>query len=542
MKRIVFTLVWLMAVLAMSAQTIYPKHEVRAVWLTTIGGLDWPHNYSNGGASAERQKEELRQILNKLQKANVNTVLLQTRVRATTIYPSSMEPWDGCLSGHPGQSPGYDALAFAIDECHKRGMELHAWVVTIPVGKWNALGCARLRQRYPKLIMKIGPDGYMNPESEQTGDYLASMCREIVSNYDVDGIHLDYIRYPETWNRKMNVNAGRQHITSIVRKIHRIVKNEKPWVKMSCSPVGKYDDLTRYWSHGWNANTKVCQDAQGWLRDGLMDELFPMMYFKGNNFFPFAIDWAECSYGRIVAPGLGIYMLHPKELNWSLDIVKRELNVVRDYGMGHCYFRSKFFTDNTKGIYDYVSRQHDRYPALIPPMTWAHPTPPQAPTNLRVAGGSISWSAPRTNGRTPYLLYNIYASRTWPVDVDDVRNLVMPRWQKTKAAIDERMYYAVTAIDRFGNESAPVQMDRGTVVQAAQWLKNDGRYLSIPEKPKVSDAQYLVVETLAGNIVATRPYQGTRVDIRQLAEGVYTLRSVNRRNVTHRLGQFIVKR
>jgi hypothetical protein len=390
--------------------------------------------------------------------------------------------------------------------------------------------------------MKIGPDGYMNPESEQTGDYLASICREIVSNYDVDGIHLDYIRYPETWNRKMNVNAGRQHITSIVRKIHRIVKNEKPWVKMSCSPVGKYDDLTRYWSHGWNANTKVCQDAQGWLRDGLMDELFPMMYFKGNNFFPFAIDWAECSYGRIVAPGLGIYMLHPKELNWSLDIVKRELNVVRDYGMGHCYFRSKIFTDNTKGIYDYVSRQHDRYPALIPPMTWAHPTPPQAPTNLRVAGGSISWSAPRTDGRTPYLLYNIYASRTWPVDVDDVRNLVMPRWQKTKAAIDERMYYAVTAIDRFGNESAPVQMDRGTVVQAAQWLKNDGRYLSIPEKPKVSDAQYLVVETLAGNIVATRPYQGTRVDIRQLAEGVYTLRSVNRRNVTHRLGQFIVKR
>ena len=240
-----------------------PKREVRAVWLTTIGGLDWPHCYSQHNSSMQRQKQELTNILDKLQKAGINTVLLQTRVRGTMIYPSEYEPWDGCLSGFPGKSPGYDPLEFAINECHKRGMELHAWVVTIPVGKWNSLGCKRLRQRFPGVIRNIADEGYMNPEMPETANYLAKLCKEITENYDIDGINLDYIRYPETWKIKVSGNQGRRYITNIVETISKEVKSIKPWVKMSCSPIGKADDLTRYWSHGWNARNAVCQDAQG---------------------------------------------------------------------------------------------------------------------------------------------------------------------------------------------------------------------------------------------------------------------------------------
>lgn len=221
-------------------------------------------------------------------------------------------------------------------------MELHAWVVTLPVGKWNKLGCKRLAARHPELIKKIGPDGYMNPEDPRTASYLADMCEEIARNYDVDGIHLDYIRYPETWKLKVSASQGREYITSIVRRIHDKVKALKPWIKMSCSPVGKFDDLSRYWSHGWNAYSKVCQDAQGWLRDGLMDALFPMMYFRDNQFFPFAIDWAEQSHGRIVAPGLGIYFLDPKEGKWSIADVTREMEVCRQYGLGHAFSVAAF--------------------------------------------------------------------------------------------------------------------------------------------------------------------------------------------------------
>ena len=119
--------------------TAQPKYEVRAVWLTTIGGIAWPRTYAHDGIGIAEQKRQFIDILDRLQQVGINTVLLQTRVRATTIYPSETEPWDGCLSGNPGKSPGYDALQFAIDECHRRGMELHAWVVTIPVGKWVAL-------------------------------------------------------------------------------------------------------------------------------------------------------------------------------------------------------------------------------------------------------------------------------------------------------------------------------------------------------------------------------------------------------------------
>ena len=333
MKKIIGILILVCLFFNTYAQS--PKHEVRAVWLTTIGGIDWPHSYH-----AEAQKRELSETLDKLKQAGINTILIQTRVRGTTIYPSAIEPWDGCITGTPGKRATYDPLQLCIDECHKRGMECHAWIVTIPVGKWNKLGCKQLRQKFPKLIKRIGEDGFMDPEQAQTGDYIASVCKEIVNNYDVDGIHLDYIRYPETWKIKVSRSQGREYITSIVRKINKAVKSKKPWVKLSCAPIGKYDDLRRYRAGGWNARTTVCQDAQAWLRDGLMDALFPLMYFQGNNFFPFAIDWKEQSYGRIVVPGLGIYFLDPHEGKWTLDQVKRQMNVSRVLGLGHCYFRS----------------------------------------------------------------------------------------------------------------------------------------------------------------------------------------------------------
>lgn len=155
--------------------------------------------------------------------------------------------------------------------------------------------------------------------------------------YDVDGIHLDYIRYPETWRITVPRYQGREYITRIVRATHDAVKSEKPWVKMSCSPIGKFCDLTRYSSNGWNAYDKVCQDAQGWLRDGLMDQLYPMMYFRNNQFYPFAINWSEGSYGKTVVPGLGIYFLDPREGKWQLGDITREMHFLRQIGLGHAF-------------------------------------------------------------------------------------------------------------------------------------------------------------------------------------------------------------
>lgn len=539
-------IVILLLALCLYASAQPPKHEVRAVWLTTIGGLDWPHRYSNNGNGTEAQQQELRNILDRYKEAGINTVLLQTRIRGTVIYPSIYEPWDGCLSGKPGVSPGYDALQFVIDECHQRGMEIHAWVVTMPVGKWNGKGCSQLRKRFPKLIKKIGDEGYMNPEDAQTASYLASICEEITRNYDIDGIHLDYIRYPETWKLKVSKQQGRQHITNIVRAIHDRVKQLKPWVKMSCSPIGKFSDLSRYWSHGWNAYDKGCQDAQGWLRDGLMDELFPMMYFKGDQFFPFAIDWAEHSYGKIVAPGLGIYFMAPREGNWSLSTITQEMEVLRQYGLGYAYFRGKFLTDDTKGIYGFTKRFCNT-PSLIPPMTWANVSPPTSPITMKIQGNSLYWDGSINKSDAPYILYNVYSSNQCPVDINDSRNLIASRLTNTQIHFSksiEGKYFAVTAMDRYGNESEPLQSHQPEKVQMtnAQLLTCDGHQLELPFKESVLDADMVVIETLQGKMIALKPYQGKSANVSDVKEGFYVLKSLNKKGKTHRLGFFMIKR
>ena len=552
--RYIYTLViMLLASLCAVAQ---PKHEVRAVWLTTIGGIDWPHSYAQSARSIERQKDELRHILDQLQQVGINTVLLQTRVRGTMIYPSDYEPWDGCLSGFPGKSPGYDALKFAIDECHKRGMELHAWMVTIPLGKWDALGCRQLRKKMPRNIIKIKADGYLNPESQQTADYLASLCAEVTRRYDIDGIHLDYIRYPEDMPKLKTLDrqCGRNNITRIVSAISRRVKSLKPWVKMSCSPIGKYDNTARYWSHGWNANTTVCQDAVAWLRDGLMDELFPMMYFRDNHFFPFALDWKEQSHGRIVVPGLGIYFMSPRERDWPLSDITRELEVLRHIGLGHAYFRSKFFTDDTKGIYTYAKNNFCRYPSLVPPMTWASRHKPEMPYGLSLSNvannvAQLSWHHAEKD--TTMMMFNIYASKKYPVDTEDARNLVAIRRQGRQLLVpnDGCTYYAVTATDRYGNESRALQEDAPyseteTQCGSTRLLRCDGKKVEVPNKAHLADTEYLLVESLQGIAVATLPYNGSAetINISTLKNGMYQMRSLNRKGMSHRLGMFIIKR
>ena len=550
MKRL--TLFYIFLLLHVLTATAQPKHEVRAVWLTVLGNLDWPSGSLLDGKGVAAQQQELITILDRLKAINVNTVLLHTRIRATTIYPSDIEPWAPYLSGRPGVSPGYDALQFAIDECHKRGMELHAWVVTIPIGKWNTYGCQQLRRRYPSLVKRIGEEGYLNPEASQTADYLANICEEITRRYDIDGIHLDYIRYPETWKGSKQT----YYITRIVESIYDRVKRYKPWVKLSCSPIGKYDDLSRYSSRGWNARSRVAQDAQDWVRRGIMDQLYPMMYFSGNSFFPFAIDWQEHSYGRTIVSGLGTYMLHPHERNWSLTEVKRQLAVCRKINVGHCHFRTKFLLDNVKGIYDYM-RCFDSHPALIPPMTWAQSLVPDPPTALRVnhtpQGDQLMWRGARDRSDGPYLLYNIYASTEEYVDISNPANLIATRHLLTRLSINRdgnkpRLHYAVTALDRYGNESAPIYEEgaaNGHVASTASQqpagvlLPNDGKTLTVPRLPL--DAQLLTISDMQGRVVYTC-LNKPQINISHLPDGMYILKSLGKKNVTHRLGYFVIRK
>lgn len=553
MKRYTLIILFLAFLLTLGAQ---PKQELRAVWLTTLEGLDWPSTKGASASVEQRQKQELRNILDKLKRANVNTILFQARIRGTVTYPSRYEPWDGCISGTFGKAPNYDPLQFAIEEAHKRGMELHAWVVTIPTGKWESYGAKSLRQRRPDLMKRIGVDAFLNPENRQTADYIANICEEITSRYDIDGIHLDYIRYPEQWTGALNRTQGRENITHIVRTIHQRVRKLKPWVKMSCSPLGKFDDLTRFPSGGWNAYNKVCQDAQGWLHDGLMDQLYPMMYYDGKHFYPFAADWSEHRYGREIAAGLGIYRLIRSEGNWNLDAIKRQMNVARQMQLGHCYFRSRFLTDNTKGLYDFVC-DFDAYPSVVPAMQNNQPAPTK-PTTLNVErtnnGDNLSWDGAMDTSNGDYLTYNVYASMTPHVDIQDGRNLIATRQMQKhislhRSADEPTLYYAVTAVNRYGKESAPItqwqtansQQLRANSQQSTELLQADGYTLHIPHFNEIPPADYLAVYSMQGNILNTKPFAAD-IYLSEIPNGVYELRTLNRKGDTHRIGFFLVKR
>ena len=177
-----------------------PKYEIRATWLTTLGGMDWPRTKAGSATGIQRQKKELCDILDRLKAANFNTVLLQTRLRGDMIYPSSIETFAESLTGYTGRNPGYDPLAFAIEECHKRGMELHAWIVTIPAGNTRQvklLGRNSIVQWNRKICKLYKGNWYLDPGNPETKEYLSRIVKEITSQYDIDGIHFDYIRYPE---------------------------------------------------------------------------------------------------------------------------------------------------------------------------------------------------------------------------------------------------------------------------------------------------------------------------------------------------------
>lgn len=465
---------------------LQPKYETRAVWLTTLNGLDWPRHRGYGKASEEIQKAELCRILDQYQRLNINTVILQTRVRGAVIYPSRFEPWYDAFTGTSGKAPTYDPLQFCIEECHRRGLELHAWVVCIPLGKvaeQKKYGREGILRRRPELCKTVGKDAFMVPGIPATADYIAAICREIAEKYDVDGISLDYIRYPEKEFKFSDNNLyrgpsygladwKRENITRIVRRIHDEVKAVKPWIKLSSSPIGKYANVSRYSAGGWNCYTAVFQDPRLWLREGWQDMLFPMMYFQGNNFYPFLYDWQENSYGHPIVPGLGIYFLDPREGRWQLPQVRAEMHAVRKSEIGGiAFYRSDFLTRNVKGLADCCRTEFFSRPALTIPMKWmpGYNTPVSVPSAFSHQPGLLSWQGDA-------YCYNVYGSNEYPVDCSRAENLVAARVLTNRLELTGRAagfrFYAVTAQNRYGLESKPVQ-------QPAPALSADHSHLNV---------------------------------------------------------------
>jgi len=448
-------------------------------------------------------------------------------------------------------------LAFAIEECHKRGMELHAWIVTIPAGnnrQVKLLGKHSIVRKNRKICKQHQGTWYLDPGHPETADYLANIVREITTRYDIDGIHFDYIRYPENARRFPDKDTFRKYgkgkelkqwrrdnITSIARRLYTEVKQLKPWVEVSSSPVGKYRDTNRYPSLGWNAYETVYQDAQGWLEEGIHDALFPMMYFKDNHFYPFALDWQENKHGRWVVPGLGIYFLSPKEKDWPLDEISRQIYFTRQIGLdGHAYFRNRFLLDNIKGVFNEVKHEFYTSPALLPPMTWQDsipPTTPAEPSFQTQSDGSIrmAWSVSKDNHDLP-VTYHLYGSNTYPVDTQDAGNLVQTYLRDDKTTIKgwkNKRYFAVTASDKYGNESAPLALNEPSGIDIP--ILNQGNKLMLPSS---EDAQEVFICNAIGEIISrVKPHKEISLD--SLPIGFYWVYALNKEGEKKLIGSIL---
>ncbi|MBQ8672506.1 MAG: family 10 glycosylhydrolase [Bacteroides sp.] len=472
---------FILFIIVATTATAQPKHEVRAAWITTLYGLDWPDTKALSLESIRRQQGELVEILDKLKAANINTILFQTRGRGDVFYSSKMEPYSAMLTGKSGRSPGYDPLSFVIEECHKRGMECHAWIVTIPLGgkkQVKALGAQSVVKRHPKLCVSYKQDYYLNPAHPETKNYLMSLVREIVEGYDVDGVHFDYLRYPEKAARfpdgcpyrkyaesEKAATWRRNNITAIMRHLYQGVKALKPWVKVSTAPVGKLRDTTLRSSYGWNAVHAVRQDVAVWLSEGIQDQIYPMLYFREDDFYPFALDWLEVSNGRHVIPGLGIYFLDPKEGDWKTEEVERQVHFLRrSQASGEGYYRARFLTDNTQGIHDLLQEKLYPTPALVPSMPWLDNIPPTPPANLQAVREAddcwqLNWQAATDNDPHNAPMYNVYGSGHLPVDTDNPGNILATNLRDTTFLYVPLFpwkacrHFVVKAVDRYGNES-----------------------------------------------------------------------------------------
>lgn len=464
-----FIIVFVLATIDVFSQK-YPATEIRAVWLTTNYNLDWPRSKS----SVTAQKREIQEILDHLRKNNFNTILFQTRNSGEVLYKSNIEPMFRSIAQSPGKE-FFDPLKFVIDECHQRGMECHAWLITYPLGSrkhQNSLGAASVVKKHRNIVTLYKNGWYLDPGNPQTDDYFLSIIREIVSNYDVDGIHFDYIRYPDRavkftddasyrrWGKgQARDDWRRENINRFVAKAYDQVKKLKPWVMVSSSPLGRYKPLNTNPNDTWTAYYSVYQDPVQWLNAGKHDAVFPMMYYRDGLFYPYLDQWIENSNGRILVPGLGVYQI--QDLGWLSSDIIDQIEYGRSKAVsGNAFFRVEHVLNYNHDILRQLSDKYYKYPAKMPPMSWLSDEFPEAPFDLTAekvaADFQLRW---KVKDSDPRITFNVYRCKSDTVDITDGSNLLAtglrePVFMYQPPEDDSAYYYFVTSSNSFHNESS----------------------------------------------------------------------------------------
>ena len=365
------------------------EKEMRAAWVSTVYNLDWPKTKNN----ASKQKQELTQLMDKLKGCGINTIVLQVRPESDALYKSSINPWSKYLTGTQGKDPGYDPLAFAVQEAHKRGMELHAWMnpyrVTSSGTNLNALVSSHPARKNPSWVIKYNGKMYYDPGNPAVVDYLVKTVKEVVDKYDVDGIHFDDYFYPsssfpddtsyQVYGKGQDRNNWRRENVNTLLKRVKAVVNARSGCEFGVSPFGIWRNKSADCPDGSETSGSqsyynMLADSRTWIRKGYVDYIVPQIYWpiglKVADYSKLVKWWANevKGYDVDLYIGQGIYK-QGQSSHGGQNIakeIKNQININKQYSTvkGSMYFSARDIVNNA-GIYNDLKSMYGAYNGTI---------------------------------------------------------------------------------------------------------------------------------------------------------------------------------
>ncbi len=369
-----------------------PPREFRGAWVASVANIDWP---SSRELTVAQQQEELKAIVAAAAAHRLNVLVVQIRTAGDALYANSPEPWSEFLTGESGKAPdpAYDPLAMWIDECHAKGIELHAWFNPFRARHFESKkpdAAAHVSNARPDLVVDYGKYKWMDPGSEEAQQRALDAVRDVVTRYDVDGVHIDdyfypypekNVPFPDAARFDAYVKGGgtlsledwrRDRINTFVRSLHDSVKAIKPHVKVGVSPFGIWRPGNPEGVAGFDAFANLYADSRHWLEQGWMDYCSPQLYWKiSAPKQPFAplLDWwiAANKAGRLIVPGLNASKIDG-DAGWDPSEIVDQINLVRTRpgASGVIQFSVKAITRNYKGLSPLLATQAYPSPAFTP--------------------------------------------------------------------------------------------------------------------------------------------------------------------------------
>lgn len=482
---------------AQHGKNVSPKREFRGVWIATVANIDWP---SKQGMAAEQQKQELLAIFDQHKKNGLNAIILQIRPTADALYAKTREPWSHWLFGKQSfeGAPGYDPLAFAIDEAHNRGMELHAWFnpYRATMTAKMAVHPEHIANKRPELFYRYGGQTLFDPGIPENREYITQVILDVVKGYDIDGVHFDDYFYPYRIAGQVINDAAtfakynngftkvddwrRNNVDLLVKMVNDSVHHYKKHIKFGISPFGIWrnfkEDVEGSKTNGLSNYGELYADSRKWVKEGWVDYINPQIYFSfARTAAPFGVLldwWDKNSYGRHFYIGQAAYLMHngttKREAAWAKPTeIPNQIRAIRtkENAHGSIFFSSKSLSTVAKGLADSLRTNFYKYPALPPQMPWLDNVLPNAPQNLQATAGAdgvaLKWDLPlkAADGETAsgYVVYRFNEGEK--VDLNDNTHIIKIFFKNTKSFVDTqaqkgRTYtYIVTALDRLKNES-----------------------------------------------------------------------------------------